>query len=190
MSRAVTVSPGSLRPQALVKCECAMPSSAARLFIMPTKLSSDPPMPSARVMRRVVARLDDQPAQQILDADFALDAQEHRRSRAPCAPPVRQAYSETRNLSSRCSRPSFSSRNTISATSSLLVEAGGHRLLAGLVEQDGAGVVVFEPGEFGGGRHGFGRRRAARRRGKHLKPAPSAGTTTRATPTLTVKRGR
>ena len=40
MSRALTRSPGSLRPQALVKCECVMPSSTARLFISATKLAA------------------------------------------------------------------------------------------------------------------------------------------------------
>ncbi len=104
-----------------------MPSSAARLFISSAKLVLGAADALGERDRRVVARLDDQPAQQVLDAHLAVDVEEHRRAVARGAPPVRQAYSETVNLSSRWRRPSFSSRNTISAVISLTIAAGADR---------------------------------------------------------------
>ena len=91
MSRAVTCCRDRSCPRRLAKSRCVMPSSAARLFISAAKCVLRAGDALRERDRRVVAGLNDQAAQQIVDAHLAVDVEKHRRPvrvRAAGAPGV------------------------------------------------------------------------------------------------------
>ncbi len=92
--------------------------------------------------RRVVAGLDGDALDEIADADLRVQRQEHG-GPADAAPPVRQAFSETGNVSSRRIAPRFSSSKMMRSVISL-ERLAGHFLVGFLLEEGRVGVEVEE----------------------------------------------
>ena len=106
MSRAVTRWAGSARPQGLRKTDFSRPSSRARRFINSPKASSEPARPSASVIAASLPLSITSPLMRssMRTREFnEANIEEPREG----APPVRQACSETMNVSSSLSRPSL-----------------------------------------------------------------------------------
>ncbi len=73
---------GSGRPSGLTKCDCLRPISFARLFIMATKPSTVPPMPSASAMQLSLPEATMTQRDQRLDRHVRADRHEAFRARA------------------------------------------------------------------------------------------------------------
>ena len=119
MSRADIACPSSGQPVAFRNVLLARPISRARRFISSANAASLPEMPSAMTMEASLPDCTMMPRNRsatltrVLTMTNILD------------PPMRHAFSLTRNLSSRLSAPALSRSNTRYVVISLLIDAGG-----------------------------------------------------------------